>query len=77
MPTSSLSFLAQVGKTSLIMALVGEEFPEEVSVRAGAPGPPWAPSLGALPGSGATAPSRAALAGGGVSGRFTQLPGDW
>ncbi|KFV64772.1 Mitochondrial Rho GTPase 2, partial [Dryobates pubescens] len=26
----------QVGKTSLIMALVGEEFPEEVSVRAGA-----------------------------------------
>lgn len=31
MSTSSLYFLAQVGKTSLIMALVGEEFPEEVS----------------------------------------------
>lgn len=30
-PTFPLSFLAQVGKTSLIMALVGEEFPEEVS----------------------------------------------
>lgn len=38
-PTSSLSFLAQVGKTSLIMALVGEEFPEEVR-GVGAAGPP-------------------------------------
>lgn len=42
-PAFCLSLLAQVGKTSLIMALVGEEFPEEVSGSGGTLCPGWRP----------------------------------
>lgn len=69
MSTSSLYFLAQVGKTSLIMALVGEEFPEEVSEEGTRTAPARAPSLGG------TALSPVSSLDVGLSGRCSQLPG--
>lgn len=69
MSTSSLYFLAQVGKTSLIMALVGEEFPEEVSGEGTRTPPPRALWLGG------TALSPVSPLEMGVSGRFSQLLG--
>lgn len=69
MSTSSLYFLAQVGKTSLIMALVGEEFPEEVSGEGTRTPPPRAPSLGG------TALSPVSLAGDGGVWEVLAAPG--